>query len=323
MKHSRLLDATYAVAFTLCTTTSLAALHGVLPKTPGGTDWQAYYDDVADLTWLADANAAGTGMGWATANSWASGLNINGITGWRLPDVLQPDPDCGDQDGGISHGFNCIGSEMGNLFYNVLGGTAEHSITTSHNSNYNLFTNVQSYYYWTSIYFPSIPGSAWDFDFTNGSQYNRGVLDISYAWAVHPGNVGALLLGCVGTDSGVFESPMDKPVTVNKRARVLPFNMMLIDENGIEITDTDIAQPVIQIVVAPGSTDSAPPPEALVSVGKGDDGNQFIYSDSSWSFNLKTSNFSGTGMYTATVISGDPSSYVINPTCEATFYITR
>jgi hypothetical protein len=76
-------------------------------------------------------------------------------------------------------------------------------------------------------------------------------------------------------------------------------------------------------LVAPGATDSAPPPESLDAVGNGDDGNQFSYSDMTWGFNLKTSNFSGAGRYTATVVSGDPSSYVVNPTCEGTFYIMR
>jgi len=38
-----------------------AALLGHLPTTPGGTDFQAYYDNTANLTWLANANAgAGT-----------------------------------------------------------------------------------------------------------------------------------------------------------------------------------------------------------------------------------------------------------------------
>ena len=46
----------------------------------------AYYDDVADLTWLADANAAGTTMNWADANSWAAGLTVGGVDGWRLTD---------------------------------------------------------------------------------------------------------------------------------------------------------------------------------------------------------------------------------------------
>ena len=44
-----------------------------------------------------------------------------------------------------------------------------------------------------------------------------------------------------------------------------------------------------------GATNSAPLPEALKSVGKGDDGNQFVYSDTTWSFNLKTPSFSGAG----------------------------
>ena len=44
----------------------------------------AYYDDVAKLTWLADANAAGTAMIWADANAWAAGLDVAGVTGWRL-----------------------------------------------------------------------------------------------------------------------------------------------------------------------------------------------------------------------------------------------
>ena len=60
-------------------------------------------------------------------------------------------------------------------FYNGLGGTASTQLPEP-NSKFDLFINVQSYYYWTSTYFPSIPGSAWDFDFTNGSQYNRACL---------------------------------------------------------------------------------------------------------------------------------------------------
>jgi hypothetical protein len=46
-----------AGVLTLIATTSQAVLVGELPATPGGTDYQAYYDTVANLTWLADANA--------------------------------------------------------------------------------------------------------------------------------------------------------------------------------------------------------------------------------------------------------------------------
>ena len=128
-----------------------ADLIGVLPATSGGADYQAYYDDVADLTWLADANAAGTDMTWTSANNWVAGLNVAGVTGWRLADTLQPDTSCDSQDASGSYGFNCTGSEMGNLFYNVLGGSAPSSITDVHNANYDLFSNVQADGYWTAM----------------------------------------------------------------------------------------------------------------------------------------------------------------------------
>ena len=133
------------------------ALIGRLALTEGGTDYQAYYDDVADLTWLADANAAlgstyetysGTGlMNWAAANSWADSLIVDGVDGWRLPDTVQPDS-CSTQDAFKDFGYSCTGSEMGNLFYSVLGGSADSSITTTHNANYDLFSNIQSLGYW-------------------------------------------------------------------------------------------------------------------------------------------------------------------------------
>jgi len=41
-------------------TSANSALLGRLALTEGGVDYQAYYDDEADLTWLADANYAAT-----------------------------------------------------------------------------------------------------------------------------------------------------------------------------------------------------------------------------------------------------------------------
>ena len=58
MKKSRLLGAVCAVLFTLITVSAHASLVGRLPSTPGGTDFQAAYDTVLDITWLADANYA-------------------------------------------------------------------------------------------------------------------------------------------------------------------------------------------------------------------------------------------------------------------------
>ncbi len=73
----------------------------------------------------------------------------------------------------------------------------------------------------------------------------------------------------------------------------------------------------------PQQTGGLPDPasEDLLSAGQGDSGNQFLFSGASWDFNLQTKNFSGEGTYTITAVSGDPTEYVIDPTCTATFII--
>lgn len=65
---------------------------------------QAYYDDVLDITWLADANYAMTSgydsdglMTWDEAQSWIGTLNTAnylGVNDWRLPATAQPDASC-------------------------------------------------------------------------------------------------------------------------------------------------------------------------------------------------------------------------------------
>lgn len=210
MKKSRLLGASCAGVFTLIATTSQADLVGVLPATPGGTDYRAYYDTVADLTWLADANAgfgsefdafiiccqSPTGrMTWANANAWAASLNINGVTGWRLPYTPDLDPSCDQSDGLLF--YNCTGGEMGDLFYNVLGGAAGQSIATTHNANYDLFSNVQTnLYYWsTEAAWNTYYAWAFGFDRSGGSVTPNGNKEGSlYAWAVHSGNARAVPL---------------------------------------------------------------------------------------------------------------------------------
>lgn len=175
LKKSHLLGAVCACVLTLFATTSQAALIERL----GGL---AYYDDIADLTWLADANAAGTTMNWADANAWAAGLNVGGVIGWRLPTSLNS-----DGSGPCGPAYDCTGSEMGNLFYNVLGNSAG-SLTDT-----GPFSNVQSGSYWSSTEYAPNTASAWYFNFLNGYQPLNISKDASlYAWAVHDGKVGAV-----------------------------------------------------------------------------------------------------------------------------------
>ena len=47
----------------------------------------AFYDTILDITWLRDANLNGQ-QSWADATSWASALTIGGVSGWRLPAMV-------------------------------------------------------------------------------------------------------------------------------------------------------------------------------------------------------------------------------------------
>lgn len=195
MKQKQLLGAMGVGLISLGLTTNAgAALVGRLPATLGGTDYQAVYDDVQNITWLASANLAATNtfgvagisiggsMTWSTANSWITAMNADGGTGylgfndWRLPTTLLPDSTCSNTN---SSGFNCTGSEMGHL-YNVDGITL---------ATPDLFTDIQSNRYWTGTEFTPDPSAEWDFDFSNGNQLANFKVSNDFAWAVRPGDV--------------------------------------------------------------------------------------------------------------------------------------
>ena len=141
----------------------------------------AYYDDVADLTWLADANVAGSVGSWEHANNWAASLIVDGVDGWRLADV-NPVIESNQTD-----------SEFGNLFYNVLGGSAGTLISASHNANYDLFSNVQDYLYWSANEFDLNYYGAWYLNMQRGGKVDTHLKTTNmYAWAVHSGDVSAV-----------------------------------------------------------------------------------------------------------------------------------
>ena len=171
----------------------------------------AYYDDVADLTWLADANAAGTTMNWADANAWAGSLIVGGVGGWRLPDT---DPVDGvafnttwTTDGSTDKSYNIsvpgtvyagsTASEMSHMFYNTLGNTGQFDTSgavtgcTSCLTNSGPFSNVQSDAYWSATDAP-YDSYAWLFAFNIGYQGTYSNSLNYYAWAVHNGDVSAV-----------------------------------------------------------------------------------------------------------------------------------
>jgi hypothetical protein len=149
--------------------------HATLHDRGGGL----IYDDYLNITWLQDANYAKTSgysstglMTWSTAMTWAADLNYGGYDDWRLPTTP-----------------GTIEGEMGYLFYNELGGAAGQSITVNHNSNYNLFINLQPNAYWFGTEYSGM--NAWWFNFYDGMQSSVTESNSLFAWAVRSGDVSA------------------------------------------------------------------------------------------------------------------------------------
>jgi MYXO-CTERM domain-containing protein len=167
------------------------------------------YDDVLDITWLADMNYATTSnydsdgrMTWAAANTWANNLVYGGYSDWRLPKLNPLDTTCGahltawgfpDQ----YYGYNCEGGELSHLFVFDLGNGAGSLLsdtagdTTTQVNNLALFSNVQSYYYWSGTEYAPDLSFAWVFSTNNGAQDFVDKRGAPYAVAVRPGDVAA------------------------------------------------------------------------------------------------------------------------------------
>lgn len=184
----------------------------------------AYYDTTLDITWLADANVAGNPLSWEEANAWVTGLNINGVTGWRLPtntpingtsyqiiDTNNASTDFGyaDSAGWVDASGNPV-SEMGHMFYVTLGNLGECTpndadptgciqqagfglTNTGPFSNMtNPFSNFNSgLQYWSGSDWN--PTYGWLFDFSSGLQFFFDRTDSAFfAWAVRSGDVGTV-----------------------------------------------------------------------------------------------------------------------------------
>jgi hypothetical protein len=192
------------LTFCLATGTAQASLLGRSALTEGGTDYQAYYDDAQNITWVADANLAASNafgvadisggwpagdMSWTKVNEWIAAMNTAsylGASNWRLPTTLLPDPTC---QYGSSYGRYCTGSEMGHL------GNVDGIVVVSPTP----FTNVKNEFYWSGTSAGS--NSQWGFHFAYN---NEGVFyfgqqlqipitfDHYYAWAVRDGDIAAV-----------------------------------------------------------------------------------------------------------------------------------
>ena len=173
-----------AVAALIMTSASVsAALLGRLSSTPGGTDYQAYYDDQLDITWSAAVNVNGPDT-WANHVDWASSYSIDGVTGWRLPNFDV------NGDGNIIScqsvpTFACMDNELGYMVW----------INGFYPMNTGPFSGLdQSGIYASGTEYALDTNSVWEVSLSvNRTPGGIGTSLKSYAffnaWAVHDGDV--------------------------------------------------------------------------------------------------------------------------------------
>jgi hypothetical protein len=178
--------------------------------------FEAYYDTALDITWLANTNVAGL-MSWSAANAWAAGLDVNGVTGWRLPtntpingstfDTTASTDGTTDNgtattttdgsDGGWRDAAGNPVSEMGHMFYVTLGNVGQCDPALpwcTQPAGYGI-TNTGPF---SIFYFHSWSAAAFDatyayeFSLVFGSQFSTRKSQGLFALAVHPGDVGAV-----------------------------------------------------------------------------------------------------------------------------------
>jgi hypothetical protein len=176
MKRPHLIGVLCGAAFILVTSLANAVILPLESRLGG----LAYYDPNLDITWAADANINSFDI-WDNQVVWAAGLDIGGVTGWRLPSAdVNGDNTVIDCAGGGVGG--CEDNEMGFLFW-------EEGISVA---TPGPFSNVQVDSYWSGTEFAPLPANAWRFNFTNGAQF-AGLKNFTFfAWAVHSGDVGAV-----------------------------------------------------------------------------------------------------------------------------------
>ena len=170
--------------------------------------FEAYYDTILDITWLADAHyGQRTGpyfydlLDWYTAGDWIAGLNPygSGVTGWRLPTTTDTGTrGCNQSNtGGTDCGYNVstASSEMAHMFYSTLGNLSYYSTSGAGNQPDGGLTNTGPFsilpsIFWSGTGYTPITSMAWTFNFSDGEQFPYGKLQYWGVWAVHTGDVG-------------------------------------------------------------------------------------------------------------------------------------
>ena len=176
------------------------------------------YDDVLDVTWLQDANYAGTQyaetlgmqgdfdgkMRWDAAQTWVGGLTYQGYTGWRLPTIEPLNGSSynfaytykGNSDRGYS--IDSQTSELGYMFHVNLGYHSKHegfSMPDPYGSDENSIfgSSLRSdVLYWSGSEAVVGGTEVLSFNMADGFQGKDYKTSNFLTWAVHDGDIAAV-----------------------------------------------------------------------------------------------------------------------------------
>lgn len=174
-----------------------AALHA--RNLVGDAAPEAYYDDLLNITWLANASAPGF-VTWQAAVAWVAQFEIGGISGWRLPKHVDVGNDGCNLSwiagpGGTDCGLN-VDVRTGELahLYHVTLGNISYPSPGWVQTNYGPFSNYYgrlpggAEYWWYGDHY-KFGDNAWTFKPAFGAQVFTVTSLASGAWAVRDGDV--------------------------------------------------------------------------------------------------------------------------------------
>ncbi len=167
-------------------------------------DGLTVYDTILHVTWLANANLAGTPAGqfgvpniapngtmsYQTALQWVAALNAqNGGAGylghnnWQLPATPALDTTCSSTGpNGDSFGIGCIGSTLGSLFSQSLALRFPNTAVPIPDNAAGPFKNFQPYLYWSDTISVNATQGYHTFSFATG--WEGANIDKHYMYAL-------------------------------------------------------------------------------------------------------------------------------------------
>jgi len=172
-------------------------------------DGQTVYDPNLNVTWLADANLAGTqtfgvsninengSMDYATAVRWVAAMNALddgagylGHKNWQLPTAPAQGSSCARTGRhGESFGFHCSGGALGSLYYRSLGLREPDTAVRIPTNTVGPFNDFQPYLYWSGSP-PADPKQGFvSFSFNTGFQGANVTLNYLYVLPVIKGKL--------------------------------------------------------------------------------------------------------------------------------------